>query len=51
MKDFNVAITVKFIFEYIMSRFGCPKIFMSDRGLYFLKEMISTLLEEFHMYH
>ena len=37
----------KFLFEYVLKRYGCPKMFMSDRGMHFLKEMISAMLEEF----
>jgi hypothetical protein len=37
----------KFIFEYVLTRFGCPKILMSDRGTHFLNETISALMEEF----
>lgn len=51
MKDFNAATTTKFIFEYILSRFGYPKILMSDRGSHFFNEMNSALIEEFHMSH
>jgi len=51
MKDCSVTTTGMFIFEYILSRFGCPKIFMSDRGSHFLNEMIVALLKEFQMYH
>lgn len=51
MNDCSVARIVKFIFEYIMSRFGCPKILMSDRGSHFFNEMIVALIEEFQMYH
>lgn len=45
MKDCSAATAVKFIFEYILSRFGYPKILMSDRGFHFLNEMIVSLLE------
>ena len=30
VKDCSAETAVKFIFEYILSRFGCPKILMSD---------------------
>jgi len=43
--------TAKFIFEYILSWFGYPKILMSDRGSHFLNETIAALVEEFQMYH
>jgi len=38
MKEYNVETYVKFIFEYILSRFGCSKILMSDQGTHFLKK-------------
>ena len=45
------AMTTKFLFEYVLIRFGCPKILMSDKGTHFLNETISTMLEEFQVYH
>ena len=51
MKDCICATTLKFLFEYVLTRFGCPKILMSDQGTHFLNEMISTLTEEFQVYH
>jgi len=47
MKDCTSATTVKFIFKYVLTRFGCPNIFISDHSMHFLKEMISALIEEF----
>jgi len=47
MMDCSGATTAKFIVEYILSRFACPKILMSDRGSHFMNETISALLEEF----
>jgi len=51
MKDCSVTTTTNFSFEYILSRFGCPKILLSNKGSHFLNETIATLLEEFRMYH
>lgn len=39
--------TAKFIFEFILSRFGYPKILMSDRDMHFLNETIVAVLDEF----
>ena len=43
MKDCIGAIEVKFLFEYVMKRFGCPKVLMRNRGTHFLNETISVL--------
>ena len=43
MKDYNATTAVNFIFEFIMSRFGCLKILMSDKGSHFLNETIALL--------
>jgi len=47
VRDYITETIVKFIFEYILSRFGCPKILMSDQSSHFLNKTI----EEFQMYH
>jgi len=51
MKDCTSTIMVKFLFEYVLTRFGCPNILMSDHGTHFMNEMISALMEEFQVYH
>ena len=43
--------TIKIIFEYVLTRFGCPKILMSDHGTHFLNVTISAMTEEFQVYH
>jgi len=45
------AMAANLLFENVLSRFGCLKILMSDRGTHFLNETISTLTEEFQVYH
>lgn len=51
VKDCSAETTTKFIFKFILSRFGCPNILLSDRASHFLNETIATLTEEFQMYH
>jgi len=43
VKDYIGAMATNFIFEYVLTRFGCSKILMSDRGTHFLNETISAL--------
>lgn len=47
MKDYIGMTTMKFLFEYVLKIFGCPKILMSDHGTHFLNETIIVLIEEF----
>lgn len=51
VKDCSIATAAKFLFDYVLTRFGCPKILMSDRGTHFLNETIVMIPEEFQVYH
>ena len=51
VKDCMVATTTKFLFEHMLTRFGCSEILMSDRSTHFLNGIISVLTEEFQVYH
>jgi hypothetical protein len=42
-KDCSVAIAVRFIFEDIITKFGCLKILMSDQGTHFINKTIEAL--------
>ena len=51
VKDCTTDTTAYFIFEQILTRFGCPKILMSDRRMHFVNETIEALTEEFRIHH
>lgn len=51
VKDCTATKTTSFLFENVLTRFGYPKILMSDRGTRFMNEMTSDLTEEFQIYH
>ena len=41
----------KFLYENILSRYGCPKELISDRGTHFLNETIELLTNNFFIKH
>lgn len=51
VKDCNIDTTVKFIVEYILSRFVCLKLFISDQAPHFLNKTIEKITEEFQVHH
>ena len=51
VRNCDAAIVAQFIFESIISRFGCPVILMSDQGTHFLNRTIEALIEEFQIQH
>jgi hypothetical protein len=50
-KDCNATTTAHFIFDDIITRFGCPKILMRDQGTHFINKTVESLTEEFVVYH
>ena len=51
VKDYSATTTTQFIFKNIITRFGCPKILISDQGTHFLNQKIEHLTEEFQVFH
>ena len=43
----DAKIIAKFIYENIITRFGCPKELVSDRGTHFLNDIIEQLTNKF----
>jgi hypothetical protein len=44
-------ITSHFLFEHVLTRFGCPRILMSDQGTHFINNTIIVLTEDFEVYN
>lgn len=45
VKDYTWEIIEFFLFDYVLTRFGCPNILMSSHCTHFLNEMINALTE------
>src|SRR5215212_6927667 len=51
MKEVIAENVVKFIYEGIICRHGCPKIILSDRGTHFRNKLVEGLCEKFKIKH
>jgi hypothetical protein len=51
VKDCSATTIAQFIFEDIITRFGCPKKLMSDQGTHFINKTIEDLTQEFKSRH
>jgi transposase InsO family protein len=51
VKDCSATTAVHFIFDDIITRFGCPNILLSDQGTHFINKTVEALTEEFTVHH
>jgi transposase InsO family protein len=51
VKDYSATTTMCFIFNDIITRFGCPKILLSDQDTHFIIKTVEALNEEFAVHH
>jgi transposase InsO family protein len=51
IKDCSATAAARLIFDDIITRFGCPKILMSDQGTHFINKTIAALTDEFIVHH
>jgi transposase InsO family protein len=47
----DVKATATFLYENVITRFGCPQILISDRGKHFLNEAIENMASLFQINH
>jgi len=49
--DYSAKKSAWFFFENIVTKFGCPKVLLSDHRTQILNKKIASLIEEFHIQH
>ena len=50
-KDCSATTATHFIFDDIITRFGCHKTLMSDQGTHFINKTVEALTKEFAVHH
>jgi hypothetical protein len=43
LKTYTIIIITKFLYEYILTRFGCPFTIIIDQGVHFINDIIKHL--------
>jgi transposase InsO family protein len=51
VKDCSATTAAHFIFDDIITRFGCPKTLMNDQGTHFINNTVEALTEKFAVHH
>jgi hypothetical protein len=51
LKINTTSITTKFMYECILTRFGCPLIIIINQGVHFINDAIKYLINHFLMKH
>jgi hypothetical protein len=51
VKDYSETIATHLIFDDIITKFGCPKIPISDQGTHFINKTIEALTQKFEVHH
>ncbi len=46
----NITMIAKFLYEHIVTRFGCPLTIMTDQGTHFINDAIKYLIDHFIYY-
>jgi transposase InsO family protein len=51
VKDCSAKTIARFLFEQVITGFGCPRVLMSDKGTHFINSTIHTMFMEFEVHH
>jgi hypothetical protein len=51
LKTNTVVVIAKFLYEYILTRFGCPLTIVIDQGIHFINDTLKHMTEWFLLKH
>jgi hypothetical protein len=51
VKYCSTKTTTHFLFDQVITIFGCPRLLMSEQGTHFINITIKAMTEEFEVYH
>jgi hypothetical protein len=51
VKYYIIETTSHFLFENVVTIFGCPRVLMSDQSTHFINNTIHMMIEEFEVHH
>jgi hypothetical protein len=51
VKYCSAETTTQFLFEQVITRFGFPRILMSEQGTHFINSIIKSMTKEFEVHH
>jgi hypothetical protein len=49
LKTNIVVVIARFLYEYILTRFGCPLTIVIDQGIHFINDTLKHLTEQFYV--
>jgi hypothetical protein len=51
LKTNTVVVIARFMYEYILTKFGCPLTIVTDQGVHFINDIFKYLIKQFLLKH